>query len=115
MCPAPPKSSESGTSTDRTFPNQPAAYRFVGRWASDVRLCSTQAWRFTASSLRTAEGKQCALSKVSKVAGGYDIAARCAGKSSTIDDTLKLRFAESAKALLFESRTIADMGLVGCP
>jgi hypothetical protein len=30
------------------------------------------------------------------------------------DDMLRLRFAESARALLFDSRTIADAGLVRC-
>jgi hypothetical protein len=98
------------------FPQQAAAadYRFIGRWAADVRQCSAQAWRFSATSLSTPAGSHCDFTKVTEVPGGYDIAARCTAEGPPADDTLKLRFAESAKALLFESNSIADAGLVRC-
>ena len=97
------------------FPKESAAnYRFVGKWAAKANNCSAQAWRFTAKSLDTPAGSQCTFRKVSEVPGGYDIAARCTAEGPPTDDTLKLRFAESAKALLFESKTIADAGLVRC-
>jgi hypothetical protein len=97
------------------FPKESAAnYRFVGKWAAKASNCSAQAWRFTAKSLDTPAGSQCTFRKVSEVPGGYDIAARCTAEGPPTDDTLKLRFAESAKALLFESKTIADAGLVRC-
>ena len=94
-----------GTATD---------YRFVGRWAAKVGNCSNKAWRFTATSLNTPAGSQCKFRKVTEVPGGYDIAARCTAEGPPTDDTLELRFAESAKALLFESDVIADAGLVRC-
>lgn len=94
---------------------KPASYRFVGRWAADVRNCPGQVWRFTETSLRTPAGSVCAFKRVLEVPGGYDIAARCTAESPPTEDTLKLRFAESAKALLFESNVIADAGLVRCP
>lgn len=97
------------------FPDQAAAdYRFVGRWAANVGNCSGKAWRFTATSLNTPAGSQCTFRKVTEVPGGYDIAARCTAEGPPTDDTLELRFAESAKALLFESDVIADAGLVRC-
>jgi hypothetical protein len=96
------------------FAQQTAAYRFVGQWAAKADSCQDQAWRFTAKSLSTPAGSQCTFRKVTEVPGGYDIAARCTAESPPTEDTLKLRFAESAKALLFESTTIADAGLVQC-
>lgn len=89
--------------------------RFVGRWAAETRLCRTTAWRFTADSLRTPAGSVCRFSRVTPVPGGYDIAARCTAEGPPTDDVLHLRFAESARALMFESRVIADSGLVRCP
>ena len=97
------------------FPKQTAAdYRFIGRWAANVGNCSSKAWRFTATSLNTPAGSQCTFREVTEVPGGYDIAARCTAEGPPTDDTLELRFAESAKALLFESDVIADAGLVRC-
>ena len=93
---------------------RPASYRFVGRWAADAGKCAAQAWRFTEMSLRTPAGSVCAFKRVLEVPGGYDIAARCTAEGPPADDTLELRFAESAKALLFESDLIADAGLVRC-
>ena len=103
--------------TNADFPPlpTPASYRFVGRWATDERNCEALAWRFTATSLSTPGGSQCTFTKVSEVPGGYDIAARCTAEGPVVRDTLKLRFAESARALLFESGSIADAGLVRCP
>lgn len=89
--------------------------RFVGRWAADQRSCARGAWRFTQTSLETPAGSVCRFSKVTRVPGGYDIAARCTAEGPPENDVLRLRFAESARALLFESRLIADTGLVACP
>jgi len=89
------------------------AFRFVGRWATDVQRCASP-WRFTATSLKTPAGSVCSFSKVTEVPGGYDIAASCTAEGPPTDDRLRLRFAESAGALLFESSTIADAGLVRC-
>jgi hypothetical protein len=91
----------------------PTAYRFTGRWASVERNCADP-WVFTASSLRTPAGSVCSFSRVREVPGGYDIAASCTAEGPAEDDALRLRFAESARALLFESSTIADAGLVRC-
>ena len=91
-----------------------ASHRFTGRWASDERDCAHRAWIFTASSLKTPAGSVCSFSKVSEAPGGYDIAASCTAEGPPRDDTLKLRFAQSARALLFESEVIADAGLVRC-
>jgi hypothetical protein len=48
------------------------------------------------------------------VPGGYDVSASCTAEEPPRDELLKLRFAESARALLVESRVIGDAGLVRC-
>ena len=88
--------------------------RFVGRWAAEPRLCATAAWRFGEDELRTPAGPVCRFTEVREVAGGYDIAARCTAEAPERDDVLRLRFAESAGGMLFESDSIADAGLVRC-
>jgi hypothetical protein len=88
--------------------------RFVGRWATAVGDCPSRTWQFTRTSLRTPAGSVCAFSNVQAVPGGYDIAATCTAEGPPNEETLKIRFAESAKAMLFESDAIADAGLIPC-
>ena len=91
-----------------------ADYRFVGRWAADERLCENEAWQFTDSELRTPVGSVCRFTDIRAVAGGYDIAARCTAEGPEMEDQLRIRFAESAGAMLFDSDRIADEGLIPC-
>jgi hypothetical protein len=88
--------------------------RFVGRWAAVEGLCDNAAWTFTATELRTPAGSVCRFTGIDEVPGGYDIAARCTAEGPERDDVLELRFAESAGALLFDSESIADAGLIRC-
>ena len=88
--------------------------RFVGNWASDQRSCESSAWQFTQTTLRTPAGSVCSFNRVTEVPGGYDIQATCTAEAPPTSDTLQIRFAESAKAMLFESESIADSGLVFC-
>ena len=91
-----------------------ASHRFIGRWATEQANCAARAWRFTADRLTTAAGSVCTFRHVSEIPGGYDIAARCTSKGPPVNDTLELRFAESARALLVESDVLGDSGLVRC-
>jgi hypothetical protein len=88
--------------------------RFVGRWAADQKACTTNPWQFTATTVRTPEARSCTFKQVSEVPGGYDVQAVCTAKAPELPDLLKIRFAESAKAMLFESKTIGDGSLVFC-
>jgi hypothetical protein len=88
--------------------------RFVGRWAAEEGMCATAAWEFGAESLRTPAGSACRFTEVRQAPGGYDVAARCTAEGPEQDDVLEIRFAESARAMLFESQSIADTGLVRC-
>ena len=88
--------------------------RFVGRWAAEARLCASAGWRFTETGLETPAGSICRFGEIREVPGGYDISARCTAEAPVRDDLLKLRFAESAGGMLFESNSIADSGLVRC-
>jgi hypothetical protein len=96
------------------LPPEGAGLRFVGRWAAKESYCADNAWRFTASALDTPAGSHCDFRKVYKVPGGYDIAAVCTAEGPPAKDEITLRFAESARAMLFESDAIADAGLVYC-
>lgn len=97
-----------------SLPRTSEPLRFVGLWATEAAFCSNRAWRFSPESLRTPAGSQCDFSKVTPVAGGYDIAARCTAEAPPSDEVIRIRFAESARAMLFESEAIADAGLIYC-
>jgi hypothetical protein len=64
--------------------------------------------------LRTPAGSSCSFDQVTPVPGGYDVKAVCTAEGPPAPDTLQIRFAESAKALLFKSKSIADTGLIFC-
>jgi hypothetical protein len=88
--------------------------RFVGKWAADQKSCDSAAWQFTQTTLRTPAGSSCSFDQVIEVPGGYDVKATCTAEGPPAPDTLRIRFAESAKAMLFNSKSIADTGLVFC-
>lgn len=88
--------------------------RFVGKWAADQKSCDSAAWQFTQTTLRTPAGSSCSFDQVTEVPGGYDVKATCTAEGPPTPDTLRIRFAESAKAMLFSSKSIADTGLVFC-
>ncbi|MDQ8755029.1 hypothetical protein RCO27_02200 [Sphingosinicella sp. LHD-64] len=96
------------------LPPDDRALRFVGRWAAEVGMCRSQAWVFTHERLTTPAGSVCEFGDITPVDGGYDIAARCTAEAPPRDDTIRLRFAESARAMLFESESVAGSGLVYC-
>lgn len=92
----------------------PAPARYLGRWAANKGLCEDGAWKFDASHLSTAGEVSCDFDKVSEMPGGYDIAARCLAEGTRSRETIKLRFAESAGAMLVESKTFQPIGLIRC-
>ena len=92
----------------------PGAFRFVGLWAAEAGMCGGQAWRFTRETMETPAGSVCKFVNATPMDGGYDISARCVAEGPPVDDMLKIRFAESAQAMLFEAGSIADAGLVYC-
>ncbi|HET7606801.1 MAG TPA: hypothetical protein VFK28_12130 [Sphingomicrobium sp.] len=104
----------AGTGEPGSLPPANAALRFVGSWAKDRAACTTNPWRFTAKSLSVRDGPNCTFYKVDKAPGGYDIAAQCPGKEPIHTDLIKLRFAQSARAMLVESNAIKPMGLIYC-
>ncbi|MGK6355298.1 hypothetical protein ACMGDH_08715 [Sphingomonas sp. DT-207] len=92
-----------------------AAARYVGRWAANEKLCEDGAWRFEERHLATAGEVSCDFSRVTQVAGGYDIQAQCLAEGNRSDEVIKIRFAESAGAMLVESKTFRPVGLIACP
>ena len=113
--PAPaPSSSAKENAREKDLPPAEAGLRFVGTWAKSRSECATNPWHFTADKVVVAGGPSCSLYKVSKVPGGYDLAAQCPEKKPDPTDLIKLRFAESARAMLVESNAIAPMGLIYC-
>jgi hypothetical protein len=104
-----PTATEAGT-----LPPAGAEYRYAGRWAATEQLCDTGAWRFQPKRLDTAGEVSCTFDKVEKVAGGYDIAASCLAEGTRSADTIALRFAESAQAMLVQSTMWDGVGLIYC-
>ena len=99
--------------TTATLPPANAALRFVGTWAANQAECASKPWIFTEKAL-SGSGPHCDFYKVSKSAGGYDIAATCPAKEPVHTDLIRLRFAESAGAMLVESNAIPPTGLIYC-
>lgn len=115
----PPPANETADSAEsgeglRPLPPADAQLRYVGRWAAESRLCADRAWVFGSDSLRTPAGSSCSFIEIESVPGGYDIAATCTAEGPPASDTIRLRFAESARAMIFESEAVADAGLVHC-
>lgn len=100
--------------TTANLPPAGAALRFVGRWAATSAQCSSKAWKFTAGALAVPGGPHCSFYKVSKAPAGYDIAAQCPAEEPVHTDLIRLRFAESAGAMLVESNAIPPTGLIYC-
>lgn len=96
------------------LPPDDRALRFVGLWATEVGQCRAAPWTFTPDGLTAPGGTACRFEEIAPVEGGFDIAGRCTAEGEPREDALRLRFAESARALLVESRTLAETGLVYC-
>ena len=103
---------ESGQAGDLPAPG--AVPRFVGNWAKNQQSCHSAVWKFTDSTLRTPGGESCSFNRVTEAAGGYDIQATCSAKGGPQSELLKIRFAESAKAMLLDSKELKNTGLVFC-
>lgn len=101
---------EDATST--TLPPADAPHRYLGRWAPDVQQCHDASWKFEERRLTSPSNVTCDFTRVSAVPGGYDISATCSIDAKT--DDIKVRFAESARAMLVESKTFPSMGLIFC-
>ena len=96
------------------LPPANAALRFVGRWAASQAECASKPWIFTDKLLSGAGAPKCSFYKVSKAPGGYDIAATCPAEQPVHNDLIRLRFAESAGAMLLESNALPPTGLIYC-
>lgn len=118
--PAPQPSTDQAETGDAsagpgtTLPPADAAYRYVGRWAADARLCRGGAWLWRERSLDTAGEVSCQFEKVTPVPGGYDIDARCTAEGPEKPDRIKVRFAESARAMLVDATVVRPVGLIYC-
>ena len=96
------------------LPPANASMRYVGTWAKNKGECASKPWHFTARELTVSGGPHCSFYNVAKVPGGYDVAAQCPTKQPIHTDLIKLRFAESAQAMLVESNAIDPTGLIYC-
>ena len=96
------------------LPPSSAEHRYVGRWAATEQLCTSGTWRFEPKRLDTAGDVSCAFDSIEKAPGGYDIRATCTAEAPPQPDTIRLRFAESAQAMLVQSRVLPSAGLIYC-
>lgn len=76
------------------------APRYVGLWATTVDGCADPAWRFEADRISTQGEVSCTLDNVQMVATGYEIAATCTAQAPPEPHTIRLSFAESARAMM---------------
>ena len=104
----------AATNETGVLPPANAAMRYVGTWATSKADCASKPWHFTTKSLKTTGGPQCSFYNVAKAPGGYDVGAECPTKQPIHTDLIKLRFAESAGAMLVESNEISPTGLIYC-
>jgi hypothetical protein len=95
-------------------PADSATPRYVGRWAATKKLCASGAWRFYATHLETAGEVSCTYRRVDAVPGGYDLHATCTAQAPPQPDVITLRFAESAQAMLVDSKVLPSIGLIYC-
>lgn len=110
----PPLEGQRPVNVEAAAPESAPA-RYVGRWAAKEALCKQGAWKFDERHLATAGEVSCDFSRVTQVAGGYDIEATCHAEGDTTEDRISLRFAESAGAMLVESKIFRPVGLIRCP
>jgi hypothetical protein len=108
--PSPSVAAERG----RLSPADDAQPRYIGRWAATKQLCESGAWRFYATHLETAGEVSCSYHRADEVPGGYDLHATCSAEAPPVPDLIKLRFAESAQAMLVDSKTLKSVGLIYC-
>jgi hypothetical protein len=113
--PTPASSPSPDSGEPRKLPPAAGATpRYVGRWAASEQLCASGAWRFYATHLETAGEVSCSYNRVDTVPGGYDLHATCTAEAPPAPDLIKLRFAESAQAMLVDSKTFKSTGLIYC-
>jgi hypothetical protein len=103
-----------GAAIPGKLPSPDTEYRYVGRWAATEQLCASSVWRFEPQRLVTAGEVSCTFDSVDKAPGGYDIHATCTAEAPPQPDLIKLRFAESAQAMLVESQVLSPTGLIYC-
>lgn len=97
------------------LPSAASPTRYVGQWAVASLGCAEPAWRFEADRLTTQDEVSCAFMQVTPAPGGYDLAARCLAEGEERASTLRLRFAESAKAMLVSGGPFSgEIGLTYC-
>ncbi len=102
------------SSLSQALPKADASLQFIGTWAKDKASCASKTWRFTRGKLSEPDGSRCSIYDLRKVPGGYDLAVQCPAKKPDPTDLVKLRFAQSAEAMLVESNAIEPMGLIYC-
>lgn len=95
-------------------PTDGAPARFVGRWAANPQLCEGGAWRFEEKHLGTAGEVSCDFDRVTHVADGYDVEARCLAEGVTSKEVIRLRFPDEDARMRVESKTFRPIELGKC-
>jgi len=87
---------------------------FVGRWAAEESLCRNAAWEITRTSLSTPGHAVCDFEEIENSPSGYEITATCTAEGPPAAYTLKMSYAQSARALLIDGGPFQPVGLVSC-
>jgi len=93
-------------------PNTNAFY--VGKWAKSQADCDANAWSITQNALTAPDG-HCAFDQVAPVTEGFAVEASCQWAGKPVHASMRLSYAQSAKALLISGSPGGDVGLIACP
>lgn len=92
----------------------PAANAFyIGKWAKSEADCAAKAWSITENALTAPDGT-CAFDQVTPVTEGFAVEASCQWAGKPTHASMRLSYAQSAKALLISGSPAGDVGLTAC-
>jgi hypothetical protein len=87
---------------------------YIGRWARSEADCPAKAWSITQNALTAPEGS-CAFDTVAPIPEGFAVEASCQWAGKPVHASMRLSYAQSAKALLISGSPAGDIGLIACP
>lgn len=95
-------------------PTIPANAFYVGEWAREAADCPARAWSIHANALQAPEGA-CDFRTIAPVQEGFAVEADCRWAGKAVHASMRLSYAQSAKALLISGSPAGDVGLIACP
>lgn len=114
--PDPEAAVEVGTAEPlpRELPSPDQSPRYLGMWATTVDDCDEPPIRFEADRVSTLGEVSCEFNTVTPTQAGYEIAATCYAEAPPAPYTIRISFAESARAMMTTGAPWAATSFVYC-